>query len=286
MHVRARKKLQDVLTAIRLQVPAGARPAGACSPTASATCAPSAASRALSRRACSPRRSTSPAAAPSRSTRSATSIPRSWCPRARRPTTHLRALTCEGMARRYPAGRARERASQTVEHELTLIAELRYEPFFLTVHDIVDFARAQDILCQGRGSAANSAVCYCLGITEVDPGRMSVLFERFISKERNEPPDIDVDFEHERREEVIQYIYGKYGRERAALDRGGHHLPAAQRAARRRQGARPVARPGRPARQVDVVVGRPRGADEAPGGGGLRPRQPRGARRDRRSRRS
>ncbi|HET7729651.1 MAG TPA: error-prone DNA polymerase, partial [Usitatibacter sp.] len=106
---------------------------------------------------------------------------------------------------------------ETVEHELQLVAEMAYEPFFLTVHDIVRFARGQGILCQGRGSAANSAVCYCLGITEVDPGRMSVLFERFISRERNEPPDIDVDFEHQRREEVIQYIYAKYGRERAAL---------------------------------------------------------------------
>src|SRR6202166_2462667 len=95
--------------------------------------------------------------------------------------------------------------------------ELKFEPFFLTVHDIVEYARSQKILCQGRGSAANSAVCYCLRITEVDPSRMAMLFERFISKERNEPPDIDVDFEHERREEVIQYIYGKYGRERAAL---------------------------------------------------------------------
>ena len=104
-----------------------------------------------------------------------------------------------------------------VEHELALIAELKYEPYFLTVHDIVAFARAQGILCQGRGSAANSAVCYALGITEVDPARMSMLFERFISKERNEPPDIDVDFEHQRREEVIQYIYAKYGRDRAAL---------------------------------------------------------------------
>ncbi|MGH8721435.1 MAG: error-prone DNA polymerase, partial [Burkholderiales bacterium] len=102
-------------------------------------------------------------------------------------------------------------------HELRLIAELRYEPFFLTVHDVVAFARASGILCQGRGSAANSAVCYALGITEVDPARMSMLFERFVSRERNEPPDIDVDFEHERREEVIQYVYGKYGRERAAL---------------------------------------------------------------------
>src|SRR6202012_624901 len=97
------------------------------------------------------------------------------------------------------------------------IAELRYEAFFLTVHDIVRFARNEKILCQGRGSAANSAVCFCLGITEVDPDRQNVLFERFITKERNEPPDIDVDFEHQRREEVIQYIYDKYGRHRTAL---------------------------------------------------------------------
>jgi len=94
---------------------------------------------------------------------------------------------------------------------------MQYEPYFLTVYDIVSFARSRHILCQGRGSAANSAVCYCLGITEVDPARGNLLFERFISKERNEPPDIDVDFEHQRREEVIQYIYDKYGRERAAL---------------------------------------------------------------------
>ena len=100
---------------------------------------------------------------------------------------------------------------------MALIAELKYEAYFLTVYDVVKFARSQGILCQGRGSAANSAVCYCLSITEVDPARMSMLFERFISKERNEPPDIDVDFEHQRREEVIQYIYAKYGRERAAL---------------------------------------------------------------------
>jgi len=106
---------------------------------------------------------------------------------------------------------------ELIEHELALIAELSYEPFFLTVHDIVAFARSQGILCQGRGSAANSAVCYALGITEVDPARMSMLFERFISKERNEPPDIDVDFEHQRREEVMQYVYRKYGRDRAAL---------------------------------------------------------------------
>ncbi|HMA31423.1 MAG TPA: error-prone DNA polymerase [Casimicrobiaceae bacterium] len=104
-----------------------------------------------------------------------------------------------------------------IEHELALIAELSYEPYFLTVHDIVAFAHSQGILCQGRGSAANSAVCYALGITEVDPARSTMLFERFISRERNEPPDIDVDFEHQRREEVMQYVYRKYGRERAAL---------------------------------------------------------------------
>ena len=132
------------------------------------------------------------------------------------PSGHLRALTEAGLARRFPGG-APHKVHTLVEHELELIAELGYEPYFLTVHDIVNFARSKNILCQGRGSAANSAVCYALGITEVDPARMSMLFERFISRERNEPPDIDVDFEHQRREEVIQYIYAKYGRERAAL---------------------------------------------------------------------
>jgi error-prone DNA polymerase len=130
--------------------------------------------------------------------------------------TYLRQLTEEGMQRRWPCG-VPDKVIRLVEHELQLIADLEYEPYFLTVYDIVAFARSQNILCQGRGSAANSAVCFCLGITEVDPGRMEMLVERFISKERDEPPDIDVDFEHERREEVIQYIYGKYGRERAAL---------------------------------------------------------------------
>jgi error-prone DNA polymerase len=129
---------------------------------------------------------------------------------------YLRRLTYEGAGRRWPSGMAAKVQAQ-IEHELTLISELRYEHYFLTVADIVNFARSQNILCQGRGSAANSVVCYCLGVTEVDPARMSVLFERFISKERNEPPDIDVDFEHERREEVIQYLYRKYGRDRAAL---------------------------------------------------------------------
>jgi len=131
-------------------------------------------------------------------------------------SSYLRSETWIGAHRRFAAGIPAKVQAQ-IEHELALIAEMRYEHYFLTVYDIVRFARSQDILCQGRGSAANSAVCYCLGITEVDPARASLLFERFISKERNEPPDIDVDFEHQRREEVIQYIYNKYGRDRAAL---------------------------------------------------------------------
>src|SRR5438105_5181005 len=136
-------------------------------------------------------------------------------------SSYLRRLTEEGFAERFPADRTPEdrlrKVRGLIEHELQLIAEAHYEAFFLTVYDIVEFARGKDILCQGRGSAANSAVCYCLGITAVDPSRMEMLFERFISRERNEPPDIDVDFEHQRREEVIQYIYGKYSRDRAAL---------------------------------------------------------------------
>ncbi|WP_153117501.1 error-prone DNA polymerase [Rhodocyclus tenuis] len=141
-------------------------------------------------------------------------------PHGQTPASFLRSETERGLLRRYgdsvpsavpPAVRER------IEHELALIGELGYEPYFLTVYDIVSFARSRGILCQGRGSAANSAVCYALGVTEVDPARSHLLFERFISKERGEPPDIDVDFEHERREEVIQYLYAKYGRDRAAL---------------------------------------------------------------------
>ena len=132
------------------------------------------------------------------------------------PSETLRRFTYEGMSQRYPQG-IPDTVQLQVEHELELIAELQYEMYFLTVYDIVRFARERQILCQGRGSAANSAVCYCLGVTEVDPARMNLLFERFISRERNEPPDIDVDFEHQRREEVIQYIYTKYGRDRAAI---------------------------------------------------------------------
>ncbi len=132
------------------------------------------------------------------------------------PQRHLEALTWEGAARCYPGG-IPAKVRRALMHELALIAELGYAPYFLTVYDIVRFARERGILCQGRGSAANSAVCYCLGITAVDPARIDLLFERFVSRERREPPDIDVDFEHERREEVIQYIYGRYGRARAGL---------------------------------------------------------------------
>jgi len=137
-------------------------------------------------------------------------------PAGETPASYLRRITYEGAGRRWPDG-VPSKVEAQIEHELTLITELHYEHYFLTVFDIVAFARSRHILCQGRGSAANSVVCYCLGVTEVDPARMSVLFERFISKERNEPPDIDVDFEHERREEVIQYLYNKYGRSHAAL---------------------------------------------------------------------
>jgi error-prone DNA polymerase len=143
--------------------------------------------------------------------------PREVVPEGVSATAHLRELTEAGIRERWGPDPISTRLRAQIEKELELIAELRYESYFLTVYDIVKFARSRGILCQGRGSAANSAVCYCLGITEVDPARMSMLFERFISRERDEPPDIDVDFEHERREEVIQYIYRKYGRDRAAL---------------------------------------------------------------------
>jgi error-prone DNA polymerase len=142
--------------------------------------------------------------------------PREVVPAGATPASYLRQLTYEGMTIRYGTTHP-ESVIKLIEHELRIIGDLQYEAFFLTIYDVVAFAKGQGILCQGRGSAANSAVCYCLGITEVDPARMQVLFERFISRERNEPPDIDVDFEHERREEVIQYLYQKYGRDRTAL---------------------------------------------------------------------
>ena len=142
--------------------------------------------------------------------------PQEIVPAGETPASWLRKLTYEGVPRRFPAGLPEPQRKQ-IEDELAVIAELEYEAYFLTVADIVAWARSKEILCQGRGSAANSLVCYCLFVTEVDPRRATLLFGRFISVERNEPPDIDIDFEHQRREEVIQYIYGKYGRHRAAL---------------------------------------------------------------------
>jgi error-prone DNA polymerase len=215
MHRRSRRALQDVMTAIRLRVPLHA--AGYALYPNGERCL-----RSLQRL-----RELYPAellaqtvAIAERCTFKLDELryeyPEEIVPPGETPASHLRALTLQGCAYRWPQG-APAAVRETIEHELRLIAELKFEPFFLTVHDVVEYARSQNILCQGRGSAANSTVCYCLRITEVDPSRMSMLFERFISKERNEPPDIDVDFEHERREEVIQYIYGKYKRERAAL---------------------------------------------------------------------
>ena len=142
--------------------------------------------------------------------------PREVVPDGMTPSAYLRELTYQGAEQRWPNG-IPQKAAKIIEYELGVIQELKYEYYFLTVYDIVAFARSQDILCQGRGSAANSAVCYCLHITEIDPETNQLLFERFISKERNEPPDIDVDFESQRREEVIQYIYQKYSRKRTAL---------------------------------------------------------------------
>ncbi|MCR4414920.1 MAG: error-prone DNA polymerase [Thermoguttaceae bacterium] len=142
--------------------------------------------------------------------------PEELAPPGMTPIEYLRRLAWAGAGKRYPQG-VPEKVRGLIEHELALIEELRYEAYFLTVWDLVRFARRRGILCQGRGSAANSAVCYCLGITSVDPERMDLLFERFVSRERNEAPDIDVDFEHQRREEVIQYLYEKYGRERAGM---------------------------------------------------------------------
>lgn len=215
MHVRSRKPLQDMLTAIRL-----GRPIAECG----YELAPNAERHLRSRLRLA---NLYPAEALAETVRVAQrchfalddlryEYPDDTAPADLTPTDYLRQETFVGAHRRFPAGIPVDVQAQ-LEHELALIAELKYEGYFLTVYDIVRFARQQGILCQGRGSAANSAVCYCLGITEVDPARSSMLFERFISRERNEPPDVDVDFEHQRREEVMQYIYTKYGRERAAL---------------------------------------------------------------------
>lgn len=142
--------------------------------------------------------------------------PEEIAPRGMSPIEHLKRLTWEGAKQRWP-GQVPAKVIETLKHEMRLIEDLRYEAYFLTVWDLVRFARGRNILCQGRGSAANSVVCYCLGITSVDPSRGDLLFERFISRERNEAPDIDVDFEHQRREEVLQYLYEKYGRDSAGM---------------------------------------------------------------------
>jgi error-prone DNA polymerase len=215
MHARSRKPLQDMLTATRLKRPV-AECGFALEPNAEAHLRPRARLAALYR----PEWLEATLALAGRCAFSLDELryeyPREIVPDGHTPASWLRVLTEEGVKRRFPQGEpAAVRA--TIEHELALIARLQYEPYFLTVADLVHWARSQGILCQGRGSAANSAVCYCLGVTEVDPARMSLLFERFISAERNEPPDIDIDFEHQRREEVIQYVYRKYGRHRAAL---------------------------------------------------------------------
>jgi error-prone DNA polymerase len=142
--------------------------------------------------------------------------PEELVPAGTTPITFLTQLAWDGARKRWPGG-IPDKVRTQIEHELRLIEDLHYEPYFLTVWDLVEYARSRNILCQGRGSAANSAVCYCIGITSVDPARTDVLFERFVSRERAEAPDIDVDFEHERREEVMQYVYEKYGRERAGI---------------------------------------------------------------------
>jgi DNA-directed DNA polymerase III PolC len=215
MHRRSRRALQDVLTAIRLRVPLHA--AGyALYPNGERCLRPLQRLRELYPAELLEQTVTIAQRCTFKLDELRYEYPEEIVPPGETPSSHLRALTMRGCAYRWPQG-APAAVCENIEHELRLIAELKFEPFFLTVHDVVEYARSQKILCQGRGSAANSTVCYCLRITEVDPSRMSMLFERFISKERNEPPDIDVDFEHERREEVIQYLYGKYGRERAAL---------------------------------------------------------------------
>jgi len=215
MHLRSRKPLQDVLTAIRL-----GKPVAQCGQGLQPNAERHLRLRVRLAQLYPPALLAESARIAARCAFSLDELryeyPEELVPLGETPATWLRRLTLDGLRWRFPRG-IPEKVRDLAERELGLIAELRYEPFFLTVHDVVRFARGEGILCQGRGSAANSVVCYALGITEVDPARMNMLFERFVSKERDEPPDIDVDFEHQRREEVIQYVYGKYGRERAAL---------------------------------------------------------------------
>ncbi|WP_031408003.1 error-prone DNA polymerase [Thiomonas sp. FB-Cd] len=215
MHVRSRKPLHDVLTAIRL-----GQPVDACGHALQPNAERHLRRRLLLALIYSPDLLAETLKVVQRCSFSLDELrydyPDEVVPTGEMPDAYLRRRVYEGAGNRWPDGMATS-IQTLIEHELALIAELRYAHYFLTVDDIVAFARSRGILCQGRGSAANSVVCYCLGITEVDPARMQVLFERFISRERNEPPDIDIDFEHERREEVIQYLYTKYGRDRAAL---------------------------------------------------------------------
>ena len=220
MHVRSRKPLQDTLTATRLGLPL-AQCGWQLEPNAEQHLRPIGRLQALHE----PAWLAQTVSLAERCTFSLAELryeyPDEIVPPGTTPASHLRALTEAGALKRYPPEKfphgVPPKVREQIEHELALIARLHYEPYFLTVADIVQWARAQSILCQGRGSAANSTVCYCLQVTEVDPARQHTLFERFISVERNEPPDIDIDFEHQRREEVIQYIYRKYGRDRAAL---------------------------------------------------------------------
>ena len=215
MHVRSRKPLHDVMTATRL-----GRPLRDCGLALQPNAERHLRSRLVLGRCFPPDLLAATLDVAARCSFSLDELryqyPDEVVPAGHTPASWLQQLVAQGARWRWPQGTP-PAVQRQIEHELGLIGELRYEHYFLTVHDIVAFARGQGILCQGRGSAANSVVCFCLGITEVDPARLSVLFERFISKERNEPPDIDVDFEHERREEVIQYLYRRYGRERAAL---------------------------------------------------------------------
>jgi error-prone DNA polymerase len=215
MHVRSRKPLQDTLTAIRL-----GKPIAECGYALAPNAEQHLRSRLRLANAYPPEALEQTITIARRCTFSLDELryeyPDEVVPAGETPASYLRKEAFAGAAQRYPQG-IPVAVCERLESELQLIQEMAYEPYFLTVHDIVRFARSRGILCQGRGSAANSVVCYCLGITEVSPELGILLFERFISKERNEPPDIDVDFEHQRREEVIQYIYEKYGRQRAAL---------------------------------------------------------------------
>ena len=215
MHLRSRKPLQDTLTATRL-----AKPVAECGFALEPNAEQHLRSRGRLAALYEPEWLENTMVLAGRCSFSLAELkyeyPQEIVPEGETPASWLRKLTYDGVPKRFPDGLP-DGHRKTIESELAVIAELEYEAYFLTVADIVAWARAQGILCQGRGSAANSLVCYCLHVTEVDPRRATLLFGRFISVERNEPPDIDIDFEHQRREEVIQYIYGKYGRHRAAL---------------------------------------------------------------------